>query len=516
MSAFNSIKRLVSTKARRYLNNTKTTAIARESREARSVVSVDHRAIVKNGTTSSSFFPKHHQRSKPLVGSEERSHIARNHARAATDYRRGFEGDDDSQKISRRKREDIISDDVKRTTRRAHEEVRRANWNRSAVVSEESDDDEDDENENENENDEQERAKMVVPAEEQRSIRVGVLGVPNAGKSELVNALVGAKVSAVSRKTNTTRMETIGLTTKGKTQVVFLDLPGIVGPEHYRNRAHESKVTMGWAAASTCDAILFVVDAHRQAKRADWRVKETIESMSEQMRKLRYEEFLSNDDDDAEDYENVENDDDDDDDDAQKSEQRIVTNKESPPPGILVLNKVDLMDKSIRAEQLPELVESLAQDPKKTFSKAFPVSALHAIGTDALFKHLVSLAKERPWDYSPDESTAMNERSRAIEVVRECVYDLVHKEICYGVEIVHRSWEDFRDGSVRIEQDLLVKSGGNRRIVVGKDGRTIGQIGVKARHVLEALIGKRVHLLLNVRVRGRNLQQSQQFLSELY
>ena len=174
------------------------------------------------------------------------------------------------------------------------------------------------------------------------------------------------------------------------------------------------------------------------------------------------------------------------------------------------------MDRSKLSEQLPELIQSLATDPKKTFSKAFPVSALHSIGTEVLFNHLLSLAKFRPWDYSPSECTAMNDRSRAIEVVRESVYDQVHKEICYGVEIVHKSWEDFRDGSVRIEHDLFVKSGGNRKIVVGKDGRTIGQIGVKARHVLEALFGRRVHLLLNVRVRRTNSKHSQQFLSDLY
>lgn len=407
----------------------------------------------------------------------------------------------------RRTREEILRDDVRRTTKRAHAAVRAANWNRiveDGAPREGEEEEEEGEISTSSRKETESEDETMVPIERQKSIRVGILGVPNAGKSELVNALVGAKVSAVSRKTNTTRMETIGTTTREDTQLVFLDLPGIVGPEHYRNKAHESKVTMGWAAASTCDAILFVVDANRQARKADWRVRETIDSLTEQMRKLRYEEFLSPEDE-REDADDVGEDDED-----------LVTNKTSPPPGILVLNKVDLMDRSKRSEQLPELVQSLATDPKKTFSKAFPVSALHSVGTEALLKHLLTLAKHRPWDYSPSESTAMNDRSRAIEVVRESVYDQVHKEICYGIEIVHKSWEDFRDGSVRIEHDLFVKSGGNRKIVVGKDGRTIGQIGVKARHVLEALLGRRVHLLLNVRVRRTNARHSQQFLSELY
>jgi len=404
----------------------------------------------------------------------------------------------------RRTREEILRDDVQRTTKRAHAAVRAANWNRIVEDGAPRGEEEEGEISTSSRKETESEDETMVPIERQKSIRVGILGVPNAGKSELVNALVGAKVSAVSRKTNTTRMETIGTTTREDTQLVFLDLPGIVGPEHYRNKAHESKVTMGWAAASTCDAILFVVDANRQARKADWRVRETIDSLTEQMRKLRYEEFLSPEDE-REDADDVGEDDED-----------LVTNKTSPPPGILVLNKVDLMDRSKRSEQLPELVQSLATDPKKTFSKAFPVSALHSVGTEALLKHLLTLAKHRPWDYSPSESTAMNDRSRAIEVVRESVYDQVHKEICYGIEIVHKSWEDFRDGSVRIEHDLFVKSGGNRKIVVGKDGRTIGQIGVKARHVLEALLGRRVHLLLNVRVRRTNARHSQQFLSELY
>ena len=406
--------------------------------------------------------------------------------------------EEERKKKDRRTREEIIRDDVQRTTKRAHAAVRAANWNRVLGGGEAK------EEEKGGEIGGAEEESTPIDIERQKSIRVGILGVPNAGKSELVNALVGAKVSAVSRKTNTTRMETIGTTTRDDTQVVFLDLPGIVGPEHYRNRAHESKVTSGWAAASTCDAILFVVDANRQAKKADWRVRETIDAMTEQMRKLRYEEFLfpEEDEDEEKDEENEKDD--------------VVTNKAAPPPGILVLNKVECLDRSKRSEQLPELIQSLATDPKKTFSKAFPVSALHSVGTETLFNHLISLAKPRPWDYSPSESTAMNDRSRAIEVVRESVYDQVHKEICYGIEIVHKSWEDFRDGSVRIEHDLFVKSGGNRKIVVGKDGRTIGQIGVKARHVLEALLGRRVHLLLNVRVKRTNARYSQQFLSALY
>ena len=112
----------------------------------------------------------------------------------------------------------------------------------------------------------------VVLVGNQRCIRVGVVGVPNAGKSQLVNSLVGGHVSAVSPKTNTTRGETIACVTKGDTQVLFIDLPGVVGPEHYRNPKHAAKVSSAWAAAASCDSLLFIVDAHRQATRPDPRV----------------------------------------------------------------------------------------------------------------------------------------------------------------------------------------------------------------------------------------------------
>ena len=131
---------------------------------------------------------------------------------------------------------------------------------------------------------------LAVAEADQRCIRVGVLGVPNAGKSQLVNTLVGSHVSAVSPKTNTTRGETLAAVTLGETQVLFVDLPGIVGPEHYRNPKHAQKVTSAWAAAASCDALLFIVDARRQATRPDPRVTTFLSGAKEHLERLRYTE----------------------------------------------------------------------------------------------------------------------------------------------------------------------------------------------------------------------------------
>ena len=133
-------------------------------------------------------------------------------------------------------------------------------------------------------------ADAAVAEADQRCIRVGVLGVPNAGKSQLVNTLVGSHVSAVSPKTNTTRGETLAAVTLGETQVLFVDLPGIVGPEHYRNPKHAQKVTSAWAAAASCDALLFIVDAYRQATRPDPRVTTLLSGAKEHLERLRYTE----------------------------------------------------------------------------------------------------------------------------------------------------------------------------------------------------------------------------------
>jgi GTPase len=307
---------------------------------------------------------------------------------------------------------------------------------------------------------------------EERCLRVGLLGAPNAGKSQLTNTLVGDKITAVSRKTNTTRTHTMGVKTIGDKQVVFVDAPGIVGSEHYRNAAHKRKVESAFGVASECDVLLFVVDAARHLERKDPRVLGIIEKTRNALSELLHEEYVTPED-----------------------------GKSVIPEAILVLNKVDLIEKH-RREELVRMVEKF-QGKSFEFSRVFPISAMSGAGTKALMDHLLERAPIRPWDFDATKSSDMTDVQRALEIVREAVYNRVHEDIPYGIDIVHVSWEDFRNGDVRIEQNILVDTTSQRKIVVGKSGDAIGQIGINARIVLEAALGRKVHLILNVRMKKR-------------
>ena len=202
----------------------------------------------------------------------------------------------------------------------------------------------------------------TVPERDQRCVRVGVVGVPNAGKSQLVNTLVGAQICAVSAKTNTTRVETLGAVTRGDAQAVLLDLPGVVGPEHYRNPTHATKVSSAWAVAAGCDLLLFIVDANRQARRPDPRVVDLLASARANLERLKYTE---------------------------------VTGL-SMPPAVLALNKVDLFRGAEDREALKRVARELAA--VHPFEDIFPISAAKGKGTDTLLSHLLLRAPRRPWD----------------------------------------------------------------------------------------------------------------------
>ena len=308
---------------------------------------------------------------------------------------------------------------------------------------------------------------LDVAEADHRCIRVGVLGVPNAGKSQLVNTLVGSHVSAVSPKTNTTRGETLAAVTRGETQVLFVDLPGIVGPEHYRNPKHAQKVSSAWAAAASCDALLFIVDAHRQAMRPDPRVTMLLSSAKEHLERLRYTEASG-----------------------------------LPiPESVLALNKVDLFDAGDK-DRVKRVARALAQ--QHPFAQLYPISAKRGAGVQRVLDHFAAAAPARPWALDPSKTTDKSAIDQAIEVVRECVYRRLHKELPYNVVPLHDSWENFRNGSYKIEQTLVVDSVNVKQIVVGRRGSTIGQIGIRARTILEEMFGRRVHLVLHVKVRKKN------------
>ena len=301
----------------------------------------------------------------------------------------------------------------------------------------------------------------------ERFARVGVLGAPNAGKSALVNALVGDKVSAVSRKTNTTRTRAVGVKTMGSTQIAFVDAPGIVGKEHYRNAAHARKVENAFEMAMDCDALAFVVDAARQLERRDLRVLQTMRRTRAFLREMASERGVD------------------------------------APRAVLVLNKVDKVSRERRGDLMKIVEDVRADGGLDDFERVFPVSALTGAGTRALLDDLMSHAPTSPWEFDSSRTTDMTDARRALEIVRESVYNRIHRDLPYGVDIAHVSWEDFRNGDARIEQNILVDTASQRKIVVGRAGEVVGQIGINARVVLERALGRKVHLILNVRLKRK-------------
>jgi len=266
-------------------------------------------------------------------------------------------------------------------------------------------------------------------------------------------------VTAVSRKTNTTRLETLGALTCGDTQILLVDTPGVVTPESMHGDAHGSRVVGAWRAAASADVILFLVDAHRQATVPDGRVTRLLQRTAEELAL------------------------------AGPAPQRPwladAPPRPFPPPAVLVLNKTDLLPEATRERHLAALLRELS--PLHDFEVAFGLSALDAAGVAPLAAHLVAHAAKERWPLPPERATDAGPAAQALTATREAM-------------LRHVSWTDFRDGSVRVEQALVVASDAQRRIVVGRHGATVGQMGIAARKSLEKLFGRRVHLILRVKV----------------
>ena len=306
-------------------------------------------------------------------------------------------------------------------------------------------------------------------------VRVAVVGAPNAGKSTLTNALVGRVVTAVSRKTNTTRVEALGALTAGATQILLVDTPGVVTPETLHGEAHGARVVNAWRAAASADVIMFLVDAHRQATAPDGRVTRLLARTAEELAAVGPpppRPWLEGD--------------------ADAPPRRF------PPPAVLVLNKTDLLPEATRERHLAALLRELS--PLHDFEAAFGVSALDAAGVAPLAAHLAQHAAPERWPLPPERATDAGPAAQALTATRAAMFERLHAELPDDVALRHVSWTDFKDGSARIEQVLVVASDAQRRIVVGRNGATVGQMGIAARKSLEKLFGRRVHLILRVKV----------------
>ena len=276
-----------------------------------------------------------------------------------------------------------------------------------------------------------------------------VIGAPNAGKSTLVNALVGSKVSIVTPKVQTTRMRVRGVAIRGDTQIVFVDTPGIFKP---RRRLDRAMVNAAWAGAGEADAILVIVDAPAIAAQA---------------------EGLS----------------------AQDTNSIVDGLKETGRRAGLILNKVDAMS---RAELLP-LAEHL--NKQGAFEATFMVSALTGDHVDDVAAWTAAKMPEGPWLYPADQAADIPMRLLASEITREKLYLRLHDELPYATTVETEKWEERKDCSVKIDQVIYVERDGQKAIVLGKGGRSIKMIGELARKELEDMLGRRVHLFLFVKVR---------------
>ncbi|CAK8570463.1 unnamed protein product [Lathyrus sativus] len=309
-------------------------------------------------------------------------------------------------------------------------------------------------NEKEEEDEEEEDGDLgVVKDEDQKSLSVGIIGAPNAGKSALTNYMVGTKVAAVSRKTNTTTHEVVGVLTKGDTQICFFDTPGLMlncGGFPYRDV--KARVESAWSSVNLYEVLIVMFDVHRHLTRPDSRVVKLIKRMGE----------------------------------------RSIPNQKR----VLCMNKIDLVEKK---KDLLKVAEEFKDLPG--FERHFMISGMKGAGVKDLTQFLMEQALERPWEEDPFTMTEEVMKMISLEVVRERLLDHVHQEIPYDIEHRLVDWKELRDGSIRIEQHFVTNKLSQRKILIGKNGSKIGRIGIEANEELRTIFKKQVHLILQVRLK---------------
>jgi GTPase len=270
---------------------------------------------------------------------------------------------------------------------------------------------------------------------------VAVVGAPNAGKSTLVNALVGQKVAIVTPKAQTTRTRLMGIAILGEAQILLTDTPGIFEP---RRRLDRAMIAAAWGSAQDADAIALVVDASSGLKRG-------VGAMLDRL-------------------------------------------KDRPEPKLLILNKVDLVKK----EALLALIAQFGG--RADFEDIYMISATTGDGVPELKAALAARVPEGPWHFPEDQVSDATDRMMAAEVTREQLYLQLHAELPYASAIETEKYEERKDGSVAIHQQILVGRDTQKAIVLGKGGARIREIGAAARAELSAALGRKVHLFLHVKV----------------
>ena len=283
---------------------------------------------------------------------------------------------------------------------------------------------------------------------------VALIGEPNAGKSTLLNQMVGAKVSIVTHKVQTTRARIRGIAIHEAAQIVFVDTPGIFRP---RRRLDRSMVKAAWGGAADADIVLLLVEAHRGLTEGAKAIIESLKALGGQT-----------------------------------------------PVG-LIINKID----RVRAETLLALSAEL--NAAYSFVSTFMISAEKGYGCDQLRDWLAATLPESPWLYPEDQIADLPMRMIAAEITREKLTLRLHEEIPYQLTVETEAWEERNDGSAKVDQIVYVSRPGHKGIVLGKGGETIKAVGQAARAELEEFMGRRVHLFLQVKVRENWLDEAERY-----
>jgi GTPase len=272
---------------------------------------------------------------------------------------------------------------------------------------------------------------------------IAVIGAPNAGKSTLVNALVGSKVSIISHKVQTTRALIRGIAVEKGSQLIFVDTPGIFSP---RRRLDRAMVTTAWSGAHEADLVGVLIDARK----------------------------------------------------GLDDEADLILGKlgDVKPPKLLILNKIDVVAKEVLLD-LAKKANAAA-----TFEATFMVSALTGDGVGDLKAWLAQHVPPGPWLYPPDQMSDAPLRQLAAEITREKLFERLHQELPYHSTVETEVWKELRGGDIRIEQTIYVERESQRKIVLGKGGQSIKAIGEAARREIAEIVEAKVHLFLFVKVRG--------------
>ena len=283
---------------------------------------------------------------------------------------------------------------------------------------------------------------------------VALIGEPNAGKSTLLNRMVGAKVSIVTHKVQTTRARIRGVALEGDAQIVFVDTPGLFKP---RRRLDRAMVAAAWGGAADADIVVMLIEAHRGISEG---VKHILESLK-----------------------------------GLNPDQKVA----------LAINKID----KVKSDSLLQLTEQM--NSLHPFVKTFMISAERGHGVPALREWLASELPEGPWLYPEDQIADLPMRMIAAEMTREKLTLRLHQELPYQLTVETEAWEERKDGSCRVDQIIYVMRDGHKGILLGKRGETIKAVSKASREELEEFLGRKVHLFLQVKVRPNWLDEAERY-----